>query len=267
MLQVFRNHKGKHFGRFLKKNARCFHALVFPLQCMKCRVLLDPAVLPYTVQAIFCDVCLAKGLPLFAPPFCFRCGLQFAAGVNHLCESCLKSLPRIHQVRAALCYQGLVQDILPLFKYRARLSLTHFFEPLMFEAFSRFFEKAAIHRILPIPLHARKMRQRGFNQSFLLVRRFSKTYLQIHGIRPMWQVDTTALKRVRYTSPQTGLDVAVRQKNLKNAFQVTDPAAVKGCNILVVDDVYTTGATCGEAARVLLAAGAARVDVLVLARA
>ena len=268
MLQVFRNHKGKAFGRCLKKTARFFQALVFPHQCLKCRVLLDPGTAaPHTAQACFCESCLAMGLSLFAPPFCPRCGLQFATGETHLCEACLKRLPRIHQVRAALSYQGLVQDILPLFKYQARLSLTRFFEPVMFDAFSQFFGKADIHRILPIPLHARKLRQRGFNQSFLLVRRFPKTYDSIHGVRPLWQVDTTSLKRVRYTSPQTGLDVAVRRKNLKNAFQVTDPAAVKNCNILLVDDVYTTGATCGEAARMLFAAGASRVDVLALARA
>mgnify|MGYP006287303381 CR=1 FL=1 len=268
MFQVFRNHKGKTVGRFLKANTRLFQALVFPHQCLKCRVLLDPGTAdPHAAQACFCTSCRARGLPLFAPPFCPRCGFQFAAGENHLCEACLKRLPRIHQVRAALSYQGLVREILPLFKYQARLSLTRFFEPMLFDAFSRFFGKADIHRILPVPLHTRKLRQRGFNQSFLLVRSFSKTYYSIHGVPPLWQVDTTSVKRVRYTSPQTGLDIAVRRKNLKNAFQVTDPAAVKDCNILLVDDVYTTGATCGEAARVLSAAGANRVDVLVLARA
>ncbi len=268
MLRVFTNNKGKTFGRHLTKTARFFQALVFPYLCLNCRILLNPGTAgPYTGQACFCKQCLARGLPLFEPPFCTRCGHMFDAGENHLCETCLKRLPRIRRVRAALAYQGLVRDILPLFKYQARLSLTRFFEPLMFDAFSRFFENKEIHRILPIPLHTRKLRQRGFNQSFLLVRGFAKTYCKIHGTKPLWKVDTTSLKRVRYTSPQTGFDIAVRRKNLKNAFQVTDTAAIKDRNILLVDDVYTTGATCAEAARVLLAAGANRVDVLVLARA
>ncbi|MFO7911162.1 MAG: ComF family protein [Desulfotignum sp.] len=268
MLRVFTNNNGKTFGRYLTKTARFFQALVFPHLCLNCRILLNPGTAgPYTGQACFCKNCLARGLPLFAPPFCTRCGHMFDTGENHLCETCLKRLPQIGRVRGALAYQGLVRDILPLFKYQARLSLTRFFEPLMFDAFSRFFENKEIHCILPIPLHARKLRQRGFNQSFLLVRGFAGTYCKIHGTKPLWEVDTTALKRVRYTSPQTGFDIAVRRKNLKNAFQVTDPAAVKERNILLVDDVYTTGATCAEAARVLLAAGANRVDVLVLARA
>ena len=268
MHQIFTYHNQNACGRYLKKTVRFFQELVFPCQCLNCRVLLNTDTAdPGTSEVYFCQSCLAKGLPRFGPPFCPRCGHMFDMGENHICKTCLQHLPRISQVRSALSYQGLVRDIIPLFKYQARLSLARFFEPLMFEAFLRFFEKADIHRILPIPLHTRKLRQRGFNQSFLLVRGFSKTYGRIHGVQPLWQVDIRSVKRVRYTSPQTGLDVTVRRKNLKNAFQVTDPGAVKDCNVLLVDDVYTTGATCTEVARVLLAAGASRVDVLVLARA
>jgi ComF family protein len=268
MHQIFTHHRGKTGGRFLKKTARFFQELVFPDQCLNCRVLLYTVnAEPGTSQAYFCPSCMSRGLPRFEPPFCPRCGHMFDTGENHICETCLKHLPRIHKVRAVLSYQGLVRDILPLFKYQARLSLSRFFEPLIFESFQQFFGNADIERILPIPLHARKLRQRGFNQSFLLVRGFAQTYYEIHGVRPVWQVDTTSLKRIRYTDPQTGFNVAVRRKNLKNAFQVTDSAAIRNRNILLVDDVYTTGATCAEAARMLLAAGANRVDVLVLARA
>lgn len=268
MFSIFKHHHGKPGKELLTKTTRFFQALVFPDQCLNCRGLLHPAAKdPSEARACFCTFCLARGLPRFEPPFCSRCGHLFDAGDNHVCETCLKNPPRISRVRAALAYKGLVPEIVPLFKYQARLSLARFFEPLMKEAFDRYFKNTGIHLILPVPLHPKKMRQRGFNQSYLLVRRLARSHPGICGTSFLWQMDVTSLKRVRYTIPQTGLDIAVRKENLKNAFQVIDPARVKGANILLVDDVYTTGATCGEAARVLLAAGAGRVDVLVLARA
>ncbi len=274
MFNIFTGHHGKYAGQCLTDLARFFQALVFPHQCLSCRSLMGPVPEAAgvggsadAVQASFCRACAAKGLPRFEPPYCPLCGHLLDAGDNHLCETCLKKRPRIRKVRAALAYQGLVPVIVPLFKYQARLSLSRFFEPLMFEAFEHHFGKTGIHLIVPVPLHPKKLRQRGFNQSFVLARGFARMHLETHGTQPLWEMDTVCLKRVRYTRPQTGLDISVRKKNLKNAFQVTDLARVKGAHILLVDDVFTTGATCSEAAKALLKAGARRVDVLVLARA
>ena len=252
----------------LKKTVQMVGTLVFPAMCLNCRALLPVSLGPgFSDQAFFCSACRARGLPTFDPPYCRLCGHLFDTGDTHVCETCLAEPPVIHRVRAALAYQGLVPEIVPLFKYHARLSLTRFFDSLMFPAFDRYFRDTEIHWIVPVPLHPKKLRQRGFNQSFLLVRRLYDRYEQHYGTRPVWQVDASVLKRIRDTHSQTGLDIASRKNNLKNAFQVPDPARVKDAGILLVDDVYTTGATCNEAARVLLAAGAARVDVLVLARA
>jgi ComF family protein len=274
MFNIFTSHHGTSAGHYLTEAARFFQALVFPHQCLGCRSLMgpDPEAPDLgdgmdAVPACFCRACAAMGLPRFEPPYCPFCGHLRDSGDNHVCETCLKKRPRIRKVRAALAYQGLVPQIVPLFKYQARLSLARFFEPLMYEALERHFGKTGIHLVVPVPLHPRKLRQRGFNQSFILARGFERMYHQAHGTRPLWQMDPFCIKRARYTRPQTGLDIAVRKKNLKNAFQVTDPARVKGAHILLVDDVFTTGATCSEAAKALLKAGAGRVDVLVLARA
>lgn len=244
--------------------SRFFKDLLFPFRCVSCRTLLDPES-PDSADAFFCPDCLRQGIPRFGPPFCPRCGHLFETGENHTCEACLKRLPRIGKVRAALVYDGLVRKALPLFKYGSRLSLGRLFEPMLYECFDRYFPDTDI--LMPIPLHVRKLRQRGFNQSFLLMRHFVRQYRRTYGVSPPWHVDVRSLERVRYTQPQTGFDIVQRRRNLKNAFALVRPGRVKDRRILLVDDVYTTGTTCTEAARVLLKGGASSVDVLVLARA
>jgi ComF family protein len=112
--------------------------------------------------------------------------------------------------------------------------------------------------ILPVPLHPGRLRQRGFNQSLLLARYFGRK----HSI----PLDFTALQRSRPTPPQTQLSGSQRQTNVRGAFQVRRPEGVSEKRILLIDDVFTTGATVRECAKVLLGAGAKQVDVLTLAR-
>lgn len=238
-------------------------------------------------SACFCETCMPGEPILFAPPFCSACGKKFEAipdpgsfggkevtprehaprEQTHWCESCLTTPPPVGRVRAAFQYQGIVQEAIPLFKYQSKLCLARVLEKPLFQAFDRYFSQDRIDLILPIPLHVKKMRARGFNQSFLLVRHFKKTYVQIHGEAPGWHISTRTLVRARPTMAQTGFDVQQRRDNVKDAFQIRPGHDLAGKNILLVDDVYTTGATCNEAARILLKAGAARVDALVLARA
>jgi ComF family protein len=230
------------------------------------------------LSACFCDDCFPVEPPGFTPPFCPACGRMFDRlsplntegplnTENHLCQTCISTPLVIHWVRAAFLYQGIIKEAIPIFKYQSKLSLALVFETYLFDAFERFFGTVAIDLILPVPLHLKKMKRRGFNQSFLLVRNFQKKYRSIHGKTPGWQIDTRTLLRVKSTRPQTGFDIQQRQDNLKGAFAIKKNANLSGKNILLVDDVYTTGATCGEAARLLLKFGANRVDVLVLARA
>ncbi len=168
-----------------ENHRKIIEALVFPDQCLICRALLpragetDPPDLRF-----FCGTCRAKGIPKFLPPFCDRCGQRFDTGENHLCETCLTDPSAIHLVRAALVYQGLVPDILALLKYHARLSLTRYSDALMFHAFEHYFSTSDIHWIVPVPLHLKKLRQRGFNQSALLVRRLGDRYFENMGPAP-----------------------------------------------------------------------------------
>jgi ComF family protein len=109
--------------------------------------------------------------------------------------------------------------------------------------------------LVPVPLHPRRLKARGFNQSWLLARGFKGAAL-----------GREVLTRVRYTVPQVGLKPKERRANVRAAFSVSHPEEVQGKNVLLIDDLYTTGSTVKECALALRRAGAARVEVLTVAR-
>ena len=121
------------------------------------------------------------------------------------------------------------------------------------------YDSSSYDMMVPVPLHIQRLRWRGFNQAQLLVREICRA--------ARVPVDPFVLERTRATAPQVELDTSARRRNVAGAFSVTDSRRLRGRSVLLVDDVYTTGATANECSRALLRGGAARVDVLVLARA
>ncbi len=151
-------------------------------------------------------------------------------------------------------YEGTLRELIHLFKYGKVESLAR---PL-----SRFVLRAIpldlnIDLVMGMPMHWRKHWERGFNQADLLARSIAKR----RGLRL-----ATNLARKRYTKAQAGLTEAERRDNLKDSFRVRRPAQVRGKQILLVDDVFTTGATLRSAAAALKEAGAAHVTAVTLAR-
>jgi ComF family protein len=120
------------------------------------------------------------------------------------------------------------------------------------------FDHTEYSLLIPVPLHVKKLRQRGFNQSLLLANALGKKY-EI-------PVNFSLLKRSKFTLTQTGLNKTAREKNIKRAFTVTDKEKIAGRKIILVDDVYTTGATINECAKMLIKTGAEKVAALTLAR-
>lgn len=112
--------------------------------------------------------------------------------------------------------------------------------------------------MIPVPLHPRRLRERGFNQALLIAKVLEKRYKKA--------LATRILRRWRWTEPQVNLSGKTRKKNVKGSFVISNPMAVEEKNILLLDDVYTTGATINECGRTLLKAGANEVYVLTLAR-
>lgn len=195
---------------------------------------------------------------------CPICGLPFRGQArDHSCPVCRGRRRRFDRARACLLYErGQVDDAGPLarvlhdYKYQRDVTLA----PLLADFLIQSCPLIVDHDlIVPVPLHRDRLRWRGFNQSHLLARRLGQHF----NVR----VDPFLLTRARPTPPQVGLDEADRRRNVAGAFAVRRITTLAGRHTLLVDDVYTTGATVEECARVLKRAGARRVDVLVLARA
>jgi len=224
------------------------------------------------MNRFLCPDCLMDFQPVRSP-LCCRCGAVFTAfdGEDHLCESCIRAPRHFHQARAAGIYEGALRRMIQDFKFHGKIHLARPLGLLMLHAFYGMYAlNASIvpGTIVPVPLHSGRLRMRGFNQAFLLATQI--TDLSRQHPEPEFlalEADRDILVRCRSTHPQTGLNKDRRKSNIAGAFRVNSPEKVYGKHILLVDDVYTTGATVDECARVLLQAKAARVDVLTLARA
>ena len=169
--------------------------------------------------------------------------------------------------RAPLVYEQVSTAVIQRYKYKGKIQLARPFGELLLTVFSFYWDKDSIDVVMPVPLHSKRLQKRGFNQAHLLIRNWptiaENASFDLNGL----QIEHNVLVRPVPTAPQTGLGRRQRAKNIKGAFGVADQNKIVDQRILLVDDVYTTGATVDECARFLLHHGAAHVDVLSLARA
>jgi ComF family protein len=228
----------------------------FPPRCPFCGEKPEEAVEPH----LLCPSCLSQ-IKRISHPLCPRCGKGFMteAGEDHLCSDCLRGNGHFHLARSFALYEGLMAEEISRFKYGGTSRLAKPLGGLLSDFADPGFSFQSYDRIIPVPLHPRRLRHRGYNQSLLLAREVSR--------KCSVPLDFASLRRIRPTPPQTRLSEAERQKNIRGAFAVPDPQMVRKKSVLLIDDVFTTGATVEECSKVLLRAGANRVDVLTLARA
>jgi ComF family protein len=229
--------------------------LLFPPSCPTCGAALsDPD------RDLFCADC-RSGIQRVANPLCPSCGLPHTTpqGADHLCEECILSAPPFSVARSLGFYTGTLLDAIHLFKYHGKISTG--------EALGRMMAQTSYDRLtlgnysltIPVPLHPKRLRERGFNQSLILARQVSKRF--------SIPVDFLALGGTVHTEAQVTLSGRARRLNVRGAFSVRDRGRVAEERIVLIDDVYTTGSTVRECARVLLHSGAREVAVLTLARA
>ena len=189
---------------------------------------------------------------------CACCGTPFDIdrGVKALCGSCLETRPRYFAARAAMAYGGAARKVLLGFKHGDRQHLVRVMAPQLVRAGADWLGPQSL--LVPVPLHRWRLWKRGFNQAALLA--------SAAGRRSKTSVAVDALIRVRATTSSKGLGRRRRAVNVRGAFRVRRPESIKGRDIVLVDDVLTTGATAEACTRMLLRAGAKSVRVLTWAR-
>jgi ComF family protein len=214
----------------------------------------------YQTGCLICKDCL-NSISFISHPVCARCGKPFLTETtrDHVCGSCLTQEPSFNLVRALGRYEGALETIIHNFKYKQKFSMVNLFNFLLDHMHNHAITFSSYDLLIPVPLHRSRLRQRGFNQTVILGNILKKKYhLPLH---------TNILQRTAHTLPQVTLPVKARKVNMRNAFKVKESQSVEGKTILLLDDVYTTGATMNECARILKKSGASRVDGFVIARA
>jgi ComF family protein len=243
---------------FPRRVADAILNLLFPESCLACA-----APVSRQQDCGICDACWEKVLRLrILEPRCPSCGLpfqNFETGETHLCSDCILRPPPYSGARSFGYYSAELSRIILHLKFQRRQNLVGLLSPLLASAFFDCWGKTDFDMIVPVPLHPRRRRERGFNQAALLGKGLAR-----HISVPLQE---SALERTRHTLPQVGLTDPERLHNVRAAFICRRPKAVAGRRVLLVDDVMTTGATVASAARGLLAGGALRVSVLTVARA
>jgi ComF family protein len=241
-------------GAFAKA-AKLFELAVFPSTCKICRTLLEAPA-----EKVLCQDCLDQIVPLRAP-FCPACGRFFdGAGEPHYCSSCVHDAPPFSAHRSSARYRGHLKDALLLFKYRRYRVLGTRLAGFLVETLKR--EEnvwTGVDVIVPVPLHRRRRRERGFNQAEVLAREIGR----LRGI----PVERRGLIKTKNLAPQTSLERDERAANVRDAYRCDRAERLQGKTVLLVDDVYTTGSTLRECAGVLKKAGVKDVRGVTVAQA
>lgn len=194
------------------------------------------------------------------PPFCERCGLPYPGELTapFECTNCRGMELHFSSARSAVVARGLVLEVIHRYKYRRALWFEPFLADLLIREARPVLQEQHWDFIAPVPLHPLKHREREFNQAERLA-----NYLSAATGIPL---NTKLLRRVLPTTTQTQLTREQRAANMRRAFAANDSAGLDGARIVLVDDVFTTGATTSACARALRAAGAGDVCVWTVAR-
>lgn len=243
---------GRRLAAAARGIGRALVGLVYPPACIACgAATAEPHAL--------CAACW-RGLALIERPFCERLGTPFALDIGGalLSPQAIADPPVFGRARAVARYDDTARALVHRLKYGDRLELARALAGMMQAAGGELLREADL--LVPVPLHPIRLWWRRYNQAAALAQALSRTS------HVPW--DAAVLIRRKHTRPQVGLTRAERAGNLQGAFRVPDglKPRLTGRRVVLVDDVLTTGATANAAARVLLRAGAAAVDVLTFAR-
>ena len=229
--------------------------LIYPKKCLACstRLKVDSTNV-FTCRA--CDQAIKKNLP----PFCHSCGrhLEKHALTKNICPECQRRKLYFDRAFSPCRYEGVIKELLHQFKYKGKDYLGAPLGKIMTEFIKEYsLPIDYLDSIVPVPLHNTKLREREFNQAKILGETIAQSFQK--------EIIDSALVRKRHTKAQAELEKDQRFLNVANSFTVSKESLIKDKNILLIDDVLTTGATCSEAAKALKESGANIVFVLTLA--
>ena len=204
-----------------------------------------------------CPECF-KELDFITPPQCAACGMpfEFDMWAGSLCGACLRKLPRYDMARACFVYNEASKKLILPFKHGDRMELTPLLVKLLEQTGRDVIQESDV--VIPVPLHRLRLMKRKYNQAALLAQKIARKH------RKTYLPDT--LIRTKHTASQGHLHAHQRRRNVAGAFALKDARKVRGKNVLLIDDVMTSGATADECAKVLKKTGARKVMVLTVAR-
>ncbi len=239
--------------RLIRSTGRAVLDLLLPPLCLKCRA---PVSEPQSV----CGGCWSE-LRFLGPPQCSQCGLPFphALGADVKCAACLTHPPAFERLRSAIAYDDGSRDLILGFKHSDRLEMAPLFARWLNSSCREIVSKADF--LVPVPLHWRRLAMRRYNQAAELARELGA----LSGV----PFEASVLLRSKATASQGEMPSArARLKNVARVFTTSGHAGLllKGKNVVLVDDVLTTGATATACCKALLRAGAASVSIVTLAR-
>jgi len=213
-----------------------------------------------TDPGIVCPACISSAKPI-EPPFCRQCASPFTGtvtGETFVCGYCQDLRFNFSRTVCACRAEGVVRDCILRFKYNREMYFGPHLVDWLLGAAQRWIDWREVDAIVPVPLHPRKQRQREFNQAEYLAAALGRAV----GV----PVLKGKVRRIKDTGTQTKLGAEARMKNLRDAFAVRDEKALKGKRLVILDDVFTTGATMDSCAKTMKSAGAREVIALAVAR-
>lgn len=226
-------------------------SIVYPKRCPTCM-----NIIPINEEERICDSCIEE-LPYVTEPRCKKCSKPLDNETNDLCYDCTKNEHSYSRGWALWLYTGDIKNALKRFKYNNNSNYGKIFSKEVVTLYKKEIEEVSIDLIIPVPLHPKKQKKRGYNQAAIIGSNIAES-LNI-------SYSSNYVTRIIDTKDQKNLSDKERVHNMKKAFKIVDPNQIKHKRVLICDDIYTTGNTINSLSKELLENGAEEVFFITLA--